>query len=443
MPLHLQNRKIRLQHEESGAQGNGGHTLGDIESRNIVVCFDGTNNEIGKLLSNVLKLYHIVEKSDRQLVYYSPGVGTVAMPAALGRWWQKVRSAFEMATGRGVDRDVLAAYCFICRHYRSGDRIFLFGFSRGAYTVRIVAAMTYLIGLLREDQVNFAGYALQAYKSAASTRELEIAYRFQRIVNSAPPPIHFMGVWDTVSSIIVPRPNPLTTPGLEELPFASQNPAVRTFRHAMAIDEFRRMFRLENWLEPQEFKLNPHSTHKHPKSQDIKQVWFAGCHSDVGGGFVEDESALSKYSLLWMLEQAKVEGLVLPTSMINHVVRGHERKNARPYTKPDVAGPLHISLTGGWKVLEYLPRKISYREWPKRRGLLGRYLPRGEPRPIPDGSVIHTSAAERKRRVEGYDPVNWPAVHALETITGVTPELSSRRTARRSRRTTLTPPGSA
>jgi uncharacterized protein (DUF2235 family) len=348
-----------------------------------------------------------------------------------------------MATGHGVDRDVLAAYCFICRHYRPSDRIFLFGFSRGAYTVRIVAAMIYLIGLLREDQVNFAGYALKAYKSAAATGDLEIAYRFQRIVNSAPRPIHFMGVWDTVSSIIAPGPNPLTTPRLEELPFASQNPAVRTFRHAMAIDEFRRMFRLENWVEPQEFKPNPHSTPKQPRSQDIKQVWFAGCHSDVGGGFVEEQSALSKYSLLWMLEQAKAEGLFLRTAMINHLVRGHERKNARPYTKPDAAGPLLISLTRGWKLLEYLPRKISYREWPKRRGLLGRYLPRGEPLPIPEGCLIHTSAVERRRRVEGYDPVNWPAVHVLETITGVVPESGPRRTARRSHHTAITRPGSA
>ena len=88
--------------------------------RNLVVCCDGTSNEIGKRLSNVLKLYRIAEKSDRQITYYHPGVGTVAMPHSWGRWRQKARAFFEMATGAGLDRDVLAAYCFLCRHYRPG-----------------------------------------------------------------------------------------------------------------------------------------------------------------------------------------------------------------------------------------------------------------------------------------------------------------------------------
>jgi uncharacterized protein (DUF2235 family) len=102
-----------------------------IVGRNLVVCCDGTSNEIGRKLSNVLKLYRIAEKSDRQVCFYQPGIGTIAMPNSWDKWRQKMRSIFEMMTGRGTDRDVLNAYCFLARHYREGDRIFLFGFIRG------------------------------------------------------------------------------------------------------------------------------------------------------------------------------------------------------------------------------------------------------------------------------------------------------------------------
>lgn len=212
--------------------------------RNLVVCCDGTNNEIGTKLSNVLKLYKIAEKSDDQIAFYSPGIGTISMPDSWGKWRQKSSSLFEMMTGYGLDRDVLEAYCFLCRHYREGDRVFLFGFSRGAYTVRVLAGMIYLVGLLREDQINFAAYALKAYKGSLEQDEFSTAREFRDVVRTQHIAIDFLGVWDTVASVIVPGSTPLSDPTLEELPFTQHNPAVRVFRHAIAIDEFRRMFRL-------------------------------------------------------------------------------------------------------------------------------------------------------------------------------------------------------
>jgi uncharacterized protein (DUF2235 family) len=390
------------------------------EPRNLIVCCDGTSNEIGKRLSNVLKLYRVAEKSERQITYYHPGIGTVAMPNSWGRWRQKFRAFFEMGTGAGLDRDVLAAYCFLCRHYRPGDRIFLFGFSRGAYTVRVVAGLIYMIGLLREHQVNFAGYALKAYKKASEANDFEVAYEFQRVVTPERVPVHFLGVWDTVASVIVPGRLPLSKLRLEELPYTSHNPAVRTFRHAIAIDEFRRMFRVKRWSEPQSFKPNPHSQAKTLPDQDCRQVWFAGCHSDVGGGFDEEKSALSKFPLLWMLEQAKAQGLHIRTSMVNHIVRGRPRANARSYTKPNAAGPLHKSMTWYWRILEAFPKAVRLRDWPKRRKLLGRYLPLAEPRFIPDQSLIHTSVFDRKKLVKSYKPVNLPKNYRVEALTGPT-----------------------
>ncbi len=109
-------------------------------AKNIVVCCDGTGNEIERNLSNVLKLFRIMHKSPEQRVYYSPGIGTIGSSDAWARLRQNVKSVFQLATGHGLDDDILGAYAFICRHYDEDDAIFLFGFSRGAYTVRVSRA---------------------------------------------------------------------------------------------------------------------------------------------------------------------------------------------------------------------------------------------------------------------------------------------------------------
>lgn len=395
------------------------------EPRNLLVCCDGTNNEIGARLSNVLKLYRIAEKSERQISYYHPGIGTIAMPKTWGKWRRKARALGEMATGHGLDRDALAAYCFLCRHYRPGDRIFLIGFSRGAYTVRVVAGMIYLIGLLREHQLNFAGYALKAYKASRADDDFAAAREFRDVVLPQTAAIDFVGVWDSVASVIVPGSTPVSDPTLEILPFTEANPAVAVFRHAIAIDEFRRMFRILRWAEGQLFKPKRYSQAKSFPPQDCRQVWFAGCHSDIGGGFDETESALSKFPLIWMLEQARDHGLHLRTAMINHIARGQERAGARTYVKPDAGGRLHRSLGWGWSLLELLPKNIRYRDWRQRRDFLNLYLPRGEPRRIEPGSLIHSSVAERRRIVSAYKPVNLPATFTLETMGGPQAKRSS------------------
>ena len=104
--------------------------------RNLVVCCDGTGNEIGVNLSNVLKLYRMLGKDRQQLVFYDPGVGTIAKLASWGRLKQKLWEGFALASGYGLDDNILDAYRWLCSNWQEGDRIFLFGFSRGAYTVR-------------------------------------------------------------------------------------------------------------------------------------------------------------------------------------------------------------------------------------------------------------------------------------------------------------------
>jgi uncharacterized protein (DUF2235 family) len=249
--------------------------------KNVVICCDGTGNEISENISNVLKFYRCLRKTPKtepfQAVFYDPGVGTLGRPDP----WRKLKQDFiailGLATGYGLDDNVLAAYEFLIRNYEEGDHIYLFGFSRGAYTVRVLAGLIHKIGLISPQQSNLAGAGLTAYKQftgngredasrsppvagddegPSPSSRYDQAAQFARILSTGWPTIHFVGVWDTVASVIVPRPDRLYWPSLEELAFTTRNPSVRTFRQATSIDERRRMFRLQKWGEPQVFTHN-------------------------------------------------------------------------------------------------------------------------------------------------------------------------------------------
>lgn len=389
-------------------------------SKNIVILCDGTGNEIGETLSNVLKLYRMLPKDEGQRVYYSPGVGTIGYENAWQRFKQQARGVFGLATGYGLDADVLGAYRFLSETYQTGDKVWLFGFSRGAYTVRILAAFTHVVGLLRPDQLNIAGYAFAAYKraSAQSRRddagarkqdtpppELKAAWDFGRVAGAAPIRIEFMGVWDTVASVIVPRRDALL-PDLQTLRHTRTNPSVKTFRQTIAIDERRRMFRLNRWTPGQPFRADPFRASSEVP-QDVREVWFIGVHADVGGGYPEAESGLSKYPLWWMVEEARTAGLRIEDGMFRHLVFGHTQPGGRhAYTPPDHQGHKHDSLTPAWRLLEWLPKNARWREWPADAPRSGWYLPRGEPRPIPEGALVHRSVFRRLEADPNYRPPN-------------------------------------
>lgn len=408
--------------------------------KNIVICCDGTGNEIGKTISNVLKLYRIIEKSDQQRVFYNPGVGTIGQQNSWQRWKQKAHGVFGLATGEGLDDDVLSAYRFLCETHRPGDKVWLFGFSRGAYTVRVLAAFTHVIGKLPPDQLNLAGYAFSAYKrSSAQSRQeerkaerdpaaavgkvaddgaegfdepLKAAWHFSRVAGGTPISFEFVGVWDTVASVIVPRRDNLL-PDLQMLRYTRTNPSVKVFRHAIAIDERRRMFRLNHWTEPQVYRPNPYQKASEVQ-QDIRQVWFAGVHADIGGGYPEAESALSKFPLHWLVEQAVAKGLRVNRAMLNHLVLGRPRKGSRhSYVAPDPAGPIHDSMTIGWRPFELIPKSVRWKE-SERHVILGYYLPEAEPRAIPADALIHWSVIARTERDPRYKPINLPAKPEVE-----------------------------
>jgi uncharacterized protein (DUF2235 family) len=403
--------------------------------RNIIICCDGTGNEISENISNVLKLYRCLRKTEktepRQLVYYDPGVGTLARPDPWHKLKQDFNAILGLATGYGLDDNVLSAYAFLVHHYQAGDAIYLFGFSRGAYTVRVLAGLIHKVGLIAPEQVNLAGSGLIAYKQFSSDEAPKLRARFKsalevaagedavqtafdnasqfaRITSARWPTIRFVGVWDTVASVIVPRADRFYWPSLEELAFTLANPSVQTFRQAISMDERRCMFRLKKWDDPQTYKHNRFND-AHAEPQDILQVWFAGVHADIGGGYPEKESGLSKYPLLWMIDEATKCGLTVNQATVNQLAWGVQRKGSPySYVVPDVRGDLHTSLSGAWWLLEYLPKSASYKEWPARKTYFGYYIPDAEPRFIPDGAIIHESAVLRMDAMPSYRPVNLP-----------------------------------
>ena len=326
--------------------------------RNIIICCDGTGNEISENISNVLKLYRCLRKTEktqpRQLVFYDPGVGTLERPDPWHKLKQDFNAILGLATGYGLDDNVLAAYSFLVHNYQAGDQIYLFGFSRGAYTVRVLAGLIHKVGLITPEQVNLAGsradrlQAVLLRRGAGAAGEVQVGHRcrrrgrarcrrppfdnaaqFARITSTRWPTIRFVGVWDTVASVIVPRADRFYWPSLEELAFTLLNPSVQTFRQAISMDERRCMFRLKKWDDPQTFKHNRFND-AHAEPQDILQVWFSGVHADIGGGYPEKESGLSKYPLLWMIDEATKCGLASQPghrqpARLGHSAQGHHR----------------------------------------------------------------------------------------------------------------------
>jgi uncharacterized protein (DUF2235 family) len=399
--------------------------------KNVVVCCDGTGNEVSENISNVLKLYRVLRKTGktvpRQVVFYDPGVGTLARPDPWTKFRQDVLTTFGLMTGYGLDDNVLAAYTFLINNYEDGDDIYLFGFSRGAYTVRMLAGLIHRVGLLAPQQQNLVGAALTAYKQSSEINHAaavqpsgdeeweaepqsqdDRAAQFARIVSTSWPTVKFLGVWDTVASVIVPRPDRFYTFSMQELPYTRRNPSVQVFRQAIALDERRRMFRLHGWDDAQTFMHNRFSKNN-SNPQDIQQVWFAGVHADIGGGYPEAESGLSKYPLLWMIGEAAAHGLAVNKQAVNQLGWGIQRQGSPfSYVTPDFKGDLHRSLTKVWKALEWLPKSDSYKEWKVLRSTFGHYIPNGEPRAVPANAFIHESVLRRMEAMLHYRPVNLP-----------------------------------
>ena len=375
------------------------------QGKNLVVCCDGTDNEFGENNTNVVRLLSLALKQDeRQIVFYEPGLGT--FPAA-GAWTplqQKLTKLLGSAFGFGLSHNIAVCYDFLVSNYRPGDRIYLFGFSRGSYTARVLAALIHVCGLMRTKNANLAPYVFKLFRKEATKAkkkndkaerrtgkklplELPVCDEFKRVF-SVEAPIHFIGVWDTVSSV-----GTIFDPF--KLPYTRWNPSVEAVRHAISIDEKRKFFRTNLWSSSQQ-------------STDVSQVWFAGVHADVGGGYPEAQSGLAKIALAWMLEEAAPAGLRIDEASLPTVFP--EPDAHAGLAPPDPAAPMHDELDHWyWRLLQWVPRRYWARD--PESGQFRRhwnFSPRAMPRFIPPDADIHPSVCERKREVGDYDPVNLP-----------------------------------
>lgn len=367
--------------------------------RNLVVTCDGTTNEVTGDITNVLRLFRCLARNEQQVAYYDCGVGTIANPDRIfdrGRTWSR---KLDSALGLSVREQAVSAYRFLLRNYQLGDRIFLFGFSRGAYASRAVAGMIHQLGLLRPELEHLGELAWSVYSGEnvdfTVSQRFEGGARFRKCFCLAETPrIDFVGVWDTVSSFG-------WFSDLKTLPHTANNPSIDHIRHAVAIDERRAMFRANHF--------RPRSTSQH---KSVKEVWFAGSHGDVGGGYPEKIGTLSKVSLDWMLREATGCGLVVDPDSLEHIT------NDPPRHPPlDPLGPLHDeSVKLRWWLPELLPtRRYSADAGKKRWNSSNLWRRRKVESTIPEQSkpVLHQSVVTRKME-SGYDPPNFPDHYDIE-----------------------------
>jgi uncharacterized protein (DUF2235 family) len=342
-----------------------------MTKKRIVICCDGTWNSADQekgdepCPTNVVRLAYRVANRDLtgtpQVVFYDQGVGT---GNSLDRF---TGGAF----GRGLEDNIHNAYRFLIANYEEGDEIFVFGFSRGAFTARSLVGMIRNCGILRRDKVSAYRDALELYRDEARDPGHPESVRFRSghcVTAAAGVPVRFVGVWDTVGSLGIPlRGLRALTRRKYQFHDAELSGAVEAAYHALAIDERRAPFSPSVW----DYKPKP--------NQRVQQVWFCGVHSDVGGGYTA--RGLSDLSLEWMLEKATGEGLALDALAV-----------AGNLTSPDPHGPLHHSKTGMYRLTPGEDRTI---------GLDGTHW-------------IHWSAMKRHREDASYRPK--PLVAYLERI---------------------------
>lgn len=321
--------------------------------KNIVICCDGTDNRLTiDKNSNVVHLYSCLVQNEEQISYYNPGVGTIGprnLKFGLMHWIYKI---WDFVSAFSLEGHVKQAYIYLMNNYEEGDSIYLIGFSRGAYTVRMLHGVITMYGLLQKGNEAHLPYIFEVY--ATKKRNFELANKFKKRF-SREVEFKFIGVWDTVVSV----GNPFSF--YRYFPFSETLKNAETMRHCLAIDEKRKHY------EP--------SHHKELKGKDHKAVWFAGVHSDVGGSYEENEAGLSKIALEYMLSEASHAGLRLSKSAVQKYL-GYTDKD---YTQPNALSKAHNSLTPLFILIGILPRilfdddskffktKVIWSIWKKRK----------------------------------------------------------------------------
>lgn len=345
--------------------------------KRIVICADGTWNDrdqVNKTTrrrrpTNVTKIARAVRTRARdgvdQVVFYHDGIGT-------GGPLDRITGG---AFGRGIENNIRVLYRFIVYNYQPGDELYLFGFSRGAFTVRSLTGFMQQVGLIPKDGDYYVPEIYGCYESNQPKGSPAWTKAFHNVRDVRPcPPIRFVGVWDTVGA--------LGAPGLLGQIFnrnkykyhdVALTPAVEHAYQALAVDERRRPFAPDVWVRPRGW------------SGTLEQAWFPGVHSNVGGGCAPD--GLANEALHWIGEKAEALGLEFDTKYLDHFT-------------PCFNAVLHESMTTMYRVMRPLKRVVGAH--------------------ADDGEAIHQSALDRAALMgRGYCPENLPrdTVQRMRTVT--------------------------
>ena len=315
-------------------------------SKNIVIFSDGTGAEGGEgYNTNVYKLFNMVEdRTPRQVAFYDPGLGTDG------------RKILGMIGGRGFSKNVCQCYRYIFENFEAGDQLFLLGFSRGAATVRSLSSFIHYFGILPRSRPDLIKKGYEIYKVNDDNQRKKKAKEFVRRHHTMWARVKFLGCYDTVAALGLPsKPASVIINSIPPWRHRFHNftlsESVEHACQALAIDDERKAFLPVLW----ETETEPYQT--------IDQVWFAGNHSDIGGGY--EDQTLSDIPLVWLTQKAVSYGLLI---YHRHKVKISE----------DANGPMHDAR--GSFITKFYPRKI--RSWSPGRK---------------DKPVIHQSVLERTR----------------------------------------------
>jgi uncharacterized protein (DUF2235 family) len=325
--------------------------------RKIVLFSDGTGNSSGKAnKTNVWRMFQALNRTNAgQLAKYDDGVGTSSI---------KYLAAIGGAFGWGLKRNAIDLYKFVCRNYEPGAEIYGFGFSRGSFTMRVVVSLIDNQGLVRfrsEAELHHAAHAAyRRYRAERfpSANPIVTALRLLRDFGEPPPkriverdklPIRFLGLWDTVEAYGMPIAELKRGIDLYIWPLVfgdkSLSRHVERACHALSLDDERTTFHPLLWDEEEEAQLIAQSKVKPGR---LTQVWFAGVHSNVGGGYPDDQ--LSLVSLEWMMQEAMYHGLDLDKNAVMQVSAAKS-----PYAR------LYDSRAGTGVFYRYEPRSVDMR----------------------------------------------------------------------------------
>lgn len=377
--------------------------------RNLVVCIDGTSNQFSIKNTNVVELYHRLIRDENQLTFYISGIGTYATPS--WKSWkyimQIINNKIDLAIAWRFQPILLSAYRWLSENYQKGDQIYLFGFSRGAYQIRALAAMIDSVGLLRKGNLDQIPFAYELYAETKKIKNVNIKVmcgHFKETFCEKDVEVHFAGAWDTVSSVGLFRNKmlPGTTDGMHH---------VRFFRHALALHERRVKFLQENvrgGLGPE--KQRTLSIDGQPPH--TKEVWFAGSHGDIGGGAVAN-MAMDRFgpALRWMLLEASLAGLRLTDGAPQQWEENSQ---------------IHNSMSRTWSLFEVLPFvRLTYHSvdgWT--------LLPHcARPRDIQPFQLIHSTAigSDQTWRALLPDSMRWIDLETTNNMVENDPYTAAKR----------------